>query len=250
MSPPDLSGNTPVTDVFKPVQINLIKTLRYKLKLTGLNRFNRRFCKLFHADEPLLFHHWLNRCMTSVMSSYIMRMRNNLHKISLLFKISNHCFSCLVAIHARIFSTIFLIDRCIIIHHIDLWKIVTFSNFKVIWIMRRCDLHSAGSEFFIYIIICNDWNLTICQRKNTFLSYDIFVSLIIRMYCNRSIAKHSLRTSCCDLKVVICSNDWIFDMPEASFLLFMLNLGIRKRSLTYRTPVDNSGAFVNISFFI
>ena len=30
VSPPDLSGNTPVFDVLKPVQINLVKTLRYK----------------------------------------------------------------------------------------------------------------------------------------------------------------------------------------------------------------------------
>ena len=162
VSPPDLSGNTPVTDIFKPVQINLIETLRYELKLSGLNRFNCRFCKLLHADEPLLFYHRLYGCMTSVMGSYIMRMRNNFHKISLFLKICNHCFSCLIAIHACIFSTIFLIDGCIVIHHIDFRKVVTFSNFKVIRVMRRCNLYSTGSEFFIYIIIRNDRNLTIC----------------------------------------------------------------------------------------
>ena len=162
VSPPDLSGNTPVTDIFKPVQINLIETLRHKLKLSGLNRFDRRFCKLLHAYEPLLFYHRLYGCMTSVMGSYIMRMRNNFHKISLFLKISNHCFSCLIAIHACIFSTIFLIDGRIVIHHIDFRKVVTFSNFKVIRVMRRCNLYSTGSEFFIYIIIRNDRNLTIC----------------------------------------------------------------------------------------
>ena len=30
MSPPELSGNTPVTDVLQPVQIDLVKTIRYK----------------------------------------------------------------------------------------------------------------------------------------------------------------------------------------------------------------------------
>ncbi len=37
VSPPDLTGNTPVTDVLKPVQVSLVKTLRNKLKLAVLD---------------------------------------------------------------------------------------------------------------------------------------------------------------------------------------------------------------------
>ncbi len=39
-------------------------------------------------------------------------------------------------------------------------------------------------------------------------------------------------------------------MPEKSVLILMLNLCIRNRSLAYRTPVDDPGAFVDIAFFI
>ena len=250
MSPPDLSGYAPVTDILKPVQVNLIKTLWYKLKLTILDRLNGWFCKLFHLYEPLLFDHWLYRCMTSVVSSYIMRMWNNFYKISLLFQILYHSFSCFVAIHACIFSTILLIDRSIIIHDVKFWQIVTFSNFKVVRVMCRCDLNSTCSELFVYVVICNNRNLTVCQWQLTHLSNDIFISLIIRVNCNCSISQKSLRTCCCNLKETVCSYDWVLNVPEESVLLFMFYLGIRQGSLTYRTPVDDSGASVNESFFM
>ena len=72
MSPPDLTGNTPVLDILEPVQINLVKTLRYKPQLSCLQCIDRRFCKVFHLNEPLLLDHWLYGCVAAVMCSYIM----------------------------------------------------------------------------------------------------------------------------------------------------------------------------------
>ena len=177
-------------------------------------------------------------------------MWNHFYQVSLLFQISYHRFSCFVAVHSGVFSTVLLVDCCIIIHDVNLWKVVTFSNFEVVRVMCRCDLNRTCSELFVYIVIGNDWDFSVCQRQFTHLSYDVFVSFIIRMNCDRSISKQCLRTCRCDLQIVICSNDWILDMPEESVLLLMFNFCIRKRSLTYRTPVDDSGTFVNISFVI
>ena len=154
-----------------------------------------------------------------------MRMWNNFYQVSLLFQVSYHCFSCFVAVHSGIFSTILLIDRCIIVHDVDLRQVVTFSDFKVVRVMCRRDLNRTCSEFFVYIVVGNDRNLSVCQRQFT-------------------------RTCGCDLQIIICSNDWIFDVPEESVLFLMFNFCIGKRSLTYRTPVDDSRSFVNISFVV
>ena len=164
MSPPDLTGNTPVLDILEPVQINLVKTLRYKPQLSCLQCIDRRFCKLIHLDKPLLFDQWLYCCTTPVMSSYSMHMWNNFYKVSLLIQICHDCFSCLIAIHACIFSTMF-IDCRIIVHDIDLRQVVTFSNFKVIRVMRWCNLHRTCSKFFVYIVVCHNRNLFIYQWK-------------------------------------------------------------------------------------
>ena len=239
MSPPDLTGNTPVLDILEPVQINLVKTLRYKPQLSCLQCIDRRFCKLIHLDKPLLFDQWLYCCTTPVMSSYSMHMWNNFYKVSLLIQICHDRFSCLIAIHSCIFSTLF-IDRCIIVHDVDLRKVMTLSNLEIVRIMCRSDLNSTCSKLFVYIIISNDRNLTVYKWKDCHLSYDILISLIIRVYGDRGISQQRLRMGRCNFKETVRSGNRIFDMPEMSVLILMLHLGIRQRSLTFRTPVDDS----------
>ena len=84
MSPPDLSGNTPVADIFQPVQINLVKTLRHKFQVAVFHCFNSRLRQFIHADEPLLLDQGLHGCVAAVMGSYIMRVGNYLYQIALL----------------------------------------------------------------------------------------------------------------------------------------------------------------------
>ena len=103
---------------------------------------------------------------------------------------------------------------------------MTLSNLEVIRVMSRCDLYCTGSKLFIYIVIRHDRNLFIHQRKQYILAYDIFVSLIVRVYGNSCISQHCLRTCCCDLQKTICSYDRIFDVPEVACLLLMLYLCI------------------------
>ncbi len=178
-----------------------------------------------------------------------MGMRNHLYKISLFFQILYNSFSCFITLHPGVLSALF-IDGRVVVHNIDLWKIMTFSYFKVIRIVGGSNLNRAGSKFFIYIIICHNRNLSIHQRQKSFLSYDIFISLIIRMNRDRSIAKHGLRPGCRNLKELFCSYDRVLNMPEEPVLFLMFNLRIRQRSLTYRTPVDNPRSSIDIPFLI
>ena len=226
VSPPDLSGNTPVTDILQPVQVNLVKSFRNETEFTRFDCIDGRFCQFFHLYKPLLLNKRFYRCMTAVMGSYIMRMRYYLYQISLFLQVFYHCFSCLISVHTCILAAILLIDGSIIIHNIDFRQIVTLSNLKVIRVMCRSNLNCTCSEFFVYIIICHNWNLSVSQRKQTLLAYDIFISLIIRMYCNGSISQHGFRTGSCDLQIIIRSDNWILNMPEISFLLLMLYLCI------------------------
>ena len=188
VSPPDLSGNTPVADILQPVQINLIKTLRNKFQFSRLNRIDCRFCQLLHLHKPLLFYHWLYRGMAPVMGSYIMRVWLDLYQVSLFFQIFHHCLSCFVAIHTCIFAAPLLIDGGVVVHHINFRKVVTLSNLKVVRVVSRSNLYSSGSKLFIYIVICHNRNLSVRQWQEALLPYDVFVSLIIRMHCNRCIS--------------------------------------------------------------
>ena len=250
VSPPELTGNTPVTDAFQPVHICLSKTFRNEFQSTGFQRLNGRFCKLIHFYKPLRFDQRFYGRFTTVMSTYIVYMICDFYKKSHLIQFLNDSFSCLVTIHACINAAIF-IDGGIIIHDVDFRQVMAFSNFKIVWVMSRCNLHTAGTKLFIYIFISNDRNLFIYDRKQQCLSDNILISLIFRVYSNCRISQHSLRTGRSDLyETAFLSDDRIFDVPEMSGLLHMLNFRIRDRCLTYRAPVDDTGTFVDISFFV
>ena len=51
--PPELTGNTPVLDVFHPIEIYFFKTFWQKSGLTLSYRLDCRFCKRLHFYEPL-----------------------------------------------------------------------------------------------------------------------------------------------------------------------------------------------------
>ena len=127
---------------------------------------------------------------------------------------------------------------------------ISLTYFEVVRVMCRCNLNNTCTKFFIYIRVGNYWNFSVNERNNNCLSDNILISFIIRVYCQRSISKHCFRTCCSNFYKFVRILDWIVNMPEMTCLFFVFNFCIRDRSSTNRTPVDNSGTFVNIAFFI
>ena len=124
------------------------------------------------------------------------------------------------------------------------------SELEVVRVVCRSYFHRTGSNLQIDILICNDRNFSIHQRKDAGLSDILLISRIIRMNNDRCIAKHGLRTRCCNFNKIILTLDRIIDMPEMSGSIFMLYFRITDRSLAFRTPVDDLGAFIDPAFFI
>ena len=250
VSPPQLTGNAPVTDAFQPVQIRLAEAFRNKLQFAALQRFDRRFCHLLHTYKPLLLYHRLNGSLASVMSTYIMRMRNHLHQQSQIFQILHHRLTCFIAIHSVVFAA-WTVNGRIVMHDAQLRQVVASSHLKVVRVMSRGNLHAAGTEFLIHILIRNHRNLAIGKWQLQHLANQILITFILRINCYCRITQQSFRTGRCNLnKSALFSDNRIIDMPEKTILLLMLYLGIGNRGLADRAPVDDAGAFINISFFI
>ena len=225
VSPPDLTGDAPVLNIFQPVQINLVKAVRHKLQLSCFQSIDGRFCQFFHLYKPLLFDQRLYCSAAAVMGSDRVSMGNDLYKVSLLFQIFYDSLSRLIAVHSGIFSA-FFIDRGIVIHNVDFFQIVALAHFKVIRVVSRRNLHSSGSELLIYIVVRYNRNLPAYQRQDNIFPDNILVSLIIRMHRNRRISQHSFRTGRSDLQEPVCSDNRILDVPEMSFLFLMFHLCI------------------------
>ena len=232
------------------MKIRLVKTGRNEFQISVIQSFDCSLCHLVHLYKPLWLDHRLYRCAAAVMSSNAVVVRNYFYQKSKFFQICYHCLTCFVTVHTSVFSTK-LVDGRIVIHNVDLFQIVTASNLKVVRVMGRCDLYTSCSEFFVYIFIGDHRNLSVCERKLQHLADEILVALIFRIYGNSSITQQGFRTCSCNLyETSLFPYDRVINVPEKSVLILMLNLCIRDGSLAYRTPVDDSGTFIDIAFFI
>ena len=255
VSPPELSGNTPVTDVVGPVKVGLFHPLGNQLDITVLHCFHSRLDQFIHLHKPLLLDHRLNRCFAAVMGSHIMGIVLYFNEKPHLIQFLYDCFPCLVAIHTTELSTVF-IDGRIIIQDIDLRQIMTLSDLKVVRVMGRRDLNHTGTEFHIYISVCHHRNFPVYNGKHQLLSDNILISVIIRIYRNSSITQHGFRSGRCKLYkscgayTAVILDHRILDMPEMSCLLCVFNFSVRNGGITYRAPVDNTASLVDPAFFV
>ena len=255
VTPPELSGNTPVSDIVCPVEVGLFHSLRDQLDVPVLYSFYCGLDQFIHPDKPLLLDHGLDGCLTSVMGTYIMSIIFNPYKESHLIQFLYNGLSCCITVHTAELAAVF-IDGGIIIQNIDLRQIVTLSNLKVIRVMGRCDLNYTGTKLSVNISICNDRDLSVDNREHQLLSNDILISVIIGMDCYCSITKHGLRSCSRKLKEScgaygsVILDQRVLDMPEMACLLFIFYLGIRNGGITYRTPVDDPAALVDPAFFV
>ena len=118
MSPPELSGYTPVSDIVCPVKIGLVHSLRDELNLACLYSVTRRLNHFIHFYKPLLFDKRLNYAVTAVTGTYIVAVVFYLAKESKAVKLLNYLLSSLISVKTFVLATIF-IDGSIIIHNVD-----------------------------------------------------------------------------------------------------------------------------------
>ena len=249
VSPPELTGDTPVLDILKPVKIGLTVVLRNELELAGLDGLDRRLRHLLHTYEPLRLDHWLDRGTTAVVGTDIMLRRNDLHQQTEIGQILYHGLSCLIAVHAIILRSR-AVDGRIIVQDRDLRQIVTLADLEVVRVVCRCDLYSTGSEGHIGMLIPDDRDLTIRKRKLHHLADHVLIARILRIDGDGGITEQGLRTGGCDLDLTGTIRERIEDMPEVTLLLLVVYLCITEGSMAYRTPVDDSGALVDVALLI
>ena len=98
MSPPQLSGNAPVTDVFHPAEVVFSPSFGYKFYFAFVDGFDCAFCERFHLNEPLFRKQRLNCRMAALAFADIVFMVGNFYQIVV---ITEHCdcfFACFVAV--------------------------------------------------------------------------------------------------------------------------------------------------------
>ena len=250
MSPPNLTGDTPITDIIHPVCIGFSKTFRHELCSSIFNTVNSRLHERFHFDKPLFGNQRLNNCTAALAMSDSMGMVFNLYQEPLRFKFTNKIFAALVTFLPDIFSS-FLCHLAIHADYYDALQIMAHTHFKVVRVMGRCNLHGTGSEFQVNIRIGNDRNNPIGQRQPQGFADKMAIALILRINGYSSITKHRFRPGSRDSQEgSLFFHYRITNVPQMARLILMFNLDIGQSRVAVYTPVGNSAALINQSLFV
>ena len=128
---------------------------------------------------------------------------------------------------------------------------MALAHLKVVGIMGRGDFHASGSKFLVHIRVSDNRNFPVCQRQLKHLAHDVLIALVLRVHRHSGVSQHGLRPGGGYLyETARLSHYRVIDVPEEAVLLHMLHLCIRDRGLAYRTPVDDSGPFIDVAFLI
>ena len=159
-------------------------------------------------------------------------------------------FTSFITIHAAVFFGHVIVKMCRFGHDVDLLQVMALTDFKVIEVVSRRNLHAAGTELFIHIIVSDDGDFSVCQRKLQFLSDQIFIAFVFRINSNSLVAEHSFRTSRCNDDAFGAVSSRITNFPKMSVLFFRFDFQVGNRSLKFRVPVNETAPSVNQAFFI
>ena len=160
VSPPELSGDTPVTDIVGPVIVHGFRTFGDELNRPVLDGLFCRLNQLVHLDEPLLFNHRFDGHVTTFVRADIMRVVFDAHEESHLVQFFDNLFACGIALHTRKLAAVF-VDGRIVIHNIDFRQVMTFADLKVVGVVRRRNLDNAGTKLHVDVRICHNRNLSL-----------------------------------------------------------------------------------------
>ena len=106
-------------------------------------------------------------------------------------------------------------------------QVLPQAHLIVVGVMGRGDLHRAGTEFRINIVVGNNGNDPVHDRQQDFFPYQLAVPLVFRIYGYRRIAGDGLRTGSGNGQVFpFMTDDRILDIPQMTriVLVFYFNI--------------------------
>ncbi len=155
----------------------------------------------------------------------------------------------LKSIHSREFSGIF-VHLSVVVNDLYHLKVMTSSDLKVVDVMSRSDLESAGSEIHFHVFVKDNGDCPVHKREYDLRSFEIPVSLIVRIDSYGGIAEHGFRTCGCHH----CRAPSVFKriayVVEMAVVVLVFDFEIRQGRAAPRAPVDNVIAPVDQTFVV
>src|SRR5271154_2455426 len=165
MAPPQLARDTPVVDIFEPVEKYVLPSLGMEGRVAFAHRLDRAIGHRAHAQEPLLGEHRLDDGVASRTYADRMFVRLDLFEESRRFQVPDDLLARVLARHPAIGAAV-VVDVPSTVQNRNLLEAVALAELEVDRIVRGRDLQRAGAEFTIDRGVGDDFYLALDQRQS------------------------------------------------------------------------------------
>ncbi len=206
MSPPELTRDTPVTEIVDPVLEGFIEPFRDDFEVFFLVSDDHFLGHDTCSHEPLCRDDGFDTTVTAFTESDLVGIGLYPYQISLAPQEFDDIRTSLKSRYESGKDTcLFRHDTILIDDSIVCPQGMLFCHFEISRIMSWGDLHDASSEFHIDHLIGDDGDLTIDDREYDRSSYEFLVPLVLRVDRDRLVCEERLWTCRRDEELPITS---------------------------------------------
>ena len=155
MSPPKLTGNAPILDVFHPIKVDFGKTIGDKFGFFLAHGLNCGFGERLHLDEPLLGNDRLDRAVAAIAMPDVVSIILYLDHEAARLQVGDDDLACPFARKPAILLARVFVERAVVVHDTYDGQIVPQPHFEVVGIVGGRDLDRAASEICFHIFVGN-----------------------------------------------------------------------------------------------
>ena len=273
VTPPQLTGDTPVLNIAHPGEVHVFVLLRHELNVAVFNGFDCWLGQHVRAHVPLVGQHRLDHhaAAIAVRDGQVVRFdlfqqaegvnrRNNGFTRREAFQFLELCrdlagvdvgFIAFGVVDFRAFADVAVKGK-----DVDHRQLVTTTHFVVVKVVRRGDLHAAGAFFHVGVFVAHDRDAAVNQRQHHEFANQIFVARIFRVNGHAGIAQQGFRTGGGDHQVIFTVSGFraigqrVADVPHGTFRFAVFHFEVGNGGAQFRVPVNQAFAAVDQVFFV
>ena len=166
MTPPQLTTDAPVLNVFQPVLVGVHVLLRVEVHFTIHDRLQGNLCEVLHFEEPLQREARFDGCIgVALRIAHLVGVVFNLLHESCFLQVFGNLLATVEAVHAHVEGRL-LADGAVGVEDVDGLQLVCLAQHVVVLVVGRRYLQTARAKLNVYVAVFNHGNNAVHQRHN------------------------------------------------------------------------------------
>ena len=268
VAPPQLTADAPVLDVTHPAEVHVLVLLRHELDFTALDHGDGFLGQRLGGDVPLVGQPGFDDGAGAVAFRHFQGVVFDLFQQAGSLEGGDDLLARLEAIQTgelrRNVRFDLFVDATVeveylsggqhggvLVEDVDQRQVVAFADFIVVEVVGRGDLHAAGAELGIAVVVGDDRDAPAQQRQFDEAADQRLVALVFRVHGHGGVAEHGFRAGGGDDQVVLAFSGFlaigqrVAQVPQVAFLVVVFHFEVGDGGVELGVPVDQALAAID-----